>query len=51
MGTSSCACPSNRGLAEVAPFAYKDVERVVAVVEGAGLCAHRAARATRRRRR
>jgi tRNA-splicing ligase RtcB (3'-phosphate/5'-hydroxy nucleic acid ligase) len=26
-------CPSNRGLAEEAPFAYKDVERVVAVVE------------------
>jgi tRNA-splicing ligase RtcB (3'-phosphate/5'-hydroxy nucleic acid ligase) len=30
-------CPSNRGLAEEAPFAYKDVERVVAVVELAGL--------------
>ncbi|HYB23500.1 MAG TPA: RtcB family protein [Solirubrobacteraceae bacterium] len=30
-------CPSNRGLAEEAPFAYKDVERVVAVVESAGL--------------
>jgi tRNA-splicing ligase RtcB (3'-phosphate/5'-hydroxy nucleic acid ligase) len=30
-------CPSARGLAEEAPFAYKDVERVVAVVEGAGL--------------
>jgi tRNA-splicing ligase RtcB (3'-phosphate/5'-hydroxy nucleic acid ligase) len=30
-------CPSNRGLAEEAPFAYKDVERVVAVVEHAGL--------------
>ena len=30
-------CPSNRGLAEEAPFAYKDVERVVAVVERAGL--------------
>jgi len=30
-------CPSNRGLAEEAPFAYKDVERVVAVVEKAGL--------------
>ena len=30
-------CPSDRGLAEEAPFAYKDVERVVAVVEGAGL--------------
>jgi tRNA-splicing ligase RtcB len=28
---------SNRGLAEEAPFAYKDVERVVAVVERAGL--------------
>ena len=32
-------CPSNRGLAEEAPFAYKDVERVVAVVEAAGLAA------------
>ena len=32
-------CPSNRGLAEEAPFAYKDVDRVVAVVEGAGLAA------------
>lgn len=30
-------CPSNSGLAEEAPFAYKDVERVVAVVEQAGL--------------
>jgi tRNA-splicing ligase RtcB len=30
-------CPSNRGLAEEAPFAYKDVERVVAVVEAAGI--------------
>jgi tRNA-splicing ligase RtcB (3'-phosphate/5'-hydroxy nucleic acid ligase) len=30
-------CPSNRGLAEEAPFAYKDVERVVSVVEQAGL--------------
>jgi tRNA-splicing ligase RtcB len=30
-------CPSNRGLAEEAPFAYKEVERVVAVVERAGL--------------
>ncbi len=30
-------CPSDRGLAEEAPFAYKDVERVVAVVERAGL--------------
>jgi tRNA-splicing ligase RtcB len=30
-------CPSNRGLAEEAPFAYKDVERVVAVVERARL--------------
>lgn len=35
--------PSNRGLAEEAPFAYKDVERVVDVVEGAGL-ARRVAR-------
>jgi tRNA-splicing ligase RtcB len=32
-------CPSNRGLAEEAPFAYKDVERVVDVVEHAGLAA------------
>jgi tRNA-splicing ligase RtcB len=31
--------PSNKGLAEEAPFAYKDVERVVAVVEKAGLAA------------
>ena len=30
-------CPSNRGLAEEAPFAYKDVERVVEVVATAGL--------------
>ena len=30
-------CPSNRGLAEEAPFAYKDVEAVVDVVERAGL--------------
>ena len=30
-------CPSNKGLAEEAPFAYKDVERVVGVVERAGL--------------
>ena len=30
-------CPSNKGLAEEAPFAYKDVERVVEVVERAGL--------------
>jgi tRNA-splicing ligase RtcB len=36
-------CPSNSGLAEEAPFAYKDVERVVAVVEQAGL-ARRVAR-------
>jgi len=32
-------CPSNQGLAEEAPFAYKDVERVVEVVERAGLAA------------
>jgi tRNA-splicing ligase RtcB (3'-phosphate/5'-hydroxy nucleic acid ligase) len=31
--------PSNRGLAEEAPFAYKDVEAVVGVVERAGLAA------------
>jgi tRNA-splicing ligase RtcB len=30
-------CPSNRGLAEEAPLAYKDVDRVVDVVERAGL--------------
>ncbi len=30
-------CPTDRGLAEEAPFAYKDVEHVVAVVERAGL--------------
>jgi tRNA-splicing ligase RtcB (3'-phosphate/5'-hydroxy nucleic acid ligase) len=36
-------CPSNKGLAEEAPFAYKDVERVVGVVERAGL-ARRVAR-------
>jgi tRNA-splicing ligase RtcB len=32
-------CPSNKGLAEEAPFAYKDVDRVVSVVERAGLAA------------
>jgi tRNA-splicing ligase RtcB (3'-phosphate/5'-hydroxy nucleic acid ligase) len=32
-------CPSNRGLAEEAPFAYKDVDAVVRVVERAGLAA------------
>ena len=36
-------CASNKGLAEEAPFAYKDVERVVRVVERAGL-ARRVAR-------
>ena len=36
-------CASNRGLAEEAPFAYKDVEHVVEVVERAGL-ARRVAR-------
>jgi tRNA-splicing ligase RtcB len=30
-------CPSNRGLAEEAPIAYKDVDRVVDVVHRAGL--------------
>ncbi|HUF27011.1 MAG TPA: RtcB family protein [Gemmatimonadaceae bacterium] len=30
-------CPSNKGLAEEAPVAYKDVERVAEVVELAGL--------------
>jgi tRNA-splicing ligase RtcB len=32
-------CPSNKGLTEEAPFAYKDVEVVVEVVERAGLAA------------
>lgn len=36
-------CPSNSGLAEEAPLAYKDVDRVAAVVETAGL-ARRVAR-------
>jgi tRNA-splicing ligase RtcB len=36
-------CPSPKGLAEEAPFAYKDVDRVVRVVERAGL-ARRVAR-------
>ncbi|MHB1223047.1 MAG: RtcB family protein [Gemmatimonadaceae bacterium] len=36
-------CPSAAGLAEEAPLAYKDVERVAAVVEQAGL-ARRVAR-------
>lgn len=36
-------CSSNKGLAEEAPFAYKDVERVVEVVQRAGL-ARRVAR-------
>jgi tRNA-splicing ligase RtcB (3'-phosphate/5'-hydroxy nucleic acid ligase) len=36
-------CGSNRGLAEEAPFAYKDVDNVVRVVERAGL-ARRVAR-------
>ena len=31
------SCASNSGLAEEAPFAYKDVERVVEVVQNAGL--------------
>jgi tRNA-splicing ligase RtcB len=30
-------CRSDKGLAEEAPFAYNDVEKVVAVVERAGL--------------
>ena len=29
--------PSNKGLAEEAPFAYKDVDRVVDIVARAGL--------------
>jgi tRNA-splicing ligase RtcB len=36
-------CPTSVGLAEEAPFAYKDVDRVAIVVEGAGL-ARRVAR-------
>ncbi|HEX2506082.1 MAG TPA: RtcB family protein [Gaiellaceae bacterium] len=36
-------CPSDKGLAEEAPFAYKDVDAVVGVVERAGL-ARRVAR-------
>ena len=36
-------CPSNTGLAEEAPLAYKDVERVVDVVHRAGL-GHKVAR-------
>ena len=32
-------CPSNRGLAEEAPLAYKEVDKVVGVVERAGLAA------------
>jgi tRNA-splicing ligase RtcB len=32
-------CPSNKGLSEEAPFAYKDVEEVVDIVERAGLAA------------
>lgn len=36
-------CPSNKGLAEEAPFAYKDVDHVIRVVEQAGL-ARRVAR-------
>jgi len=32
-------CPSNRGLTEEAPFAYKEVDAVVEVVERAGLAA------------
>jgi tRNA-splicing ligase RtcB len=32
-------CPSNRGLAEEAPFAYKEIDHVVDVVERAGLAA------------
>jgi tRNA-splicing ligase RtcB len=30
-------CPSNKGLAEEAPVAYKEVDRVVEIVERAGL--------------
>jgi tRNA-splicing ligase RtcB len=38
-GGITVRCPSNRGLSEEAPFAYKDVEAVVDVVERAGLAA------------
>jgi tRNA-splicing ligase RtcB len=38
-GGITVRCPSNRGLAEEAPFAYKDVESVVEIVERAGLAA------------
>jgi tRNA-splicing ligase RtcB len=37
------ACPSSGELAEEAPFAYKDVDRVVDVVQRAGI-AHTVAR-------
>src|SRR5204862_103132 len=40
-------CPSARGLAEEAPFAYKDVARVVEIVERAGLAARVAEREPR----
>ena len=30
-------CPSNKGLAEEAPLAYKDMDRVAQIVEAAGL--------------
>ena len=36
-------CPSDKGLAEEAPFAYKDVDHVIQVVAEAGL-ARRVAR-------
>jgi tRNA-splicing ligase RtcB (3'-phosphate/5'-hydroxy nucleic acid ligase) len=38
-GGITVRCPSNKGLTEEAPFAYKDVEAVVDVVERAGLAA------------
>jgi tRNA-splicing ligase RtcB (3'-phosphate/5'-hydroxy nucleic acid ligase) len=38
-GGVTVRCASDRGLAEEAPFAYKEIERVVDVVERAGLAA------------
>lgn len=42
VGVPLVRCPSARGLAEEAPFAYKDVDRVVRVVERVGLAAEEA---------
>jgi tRNA-splicing ligase RtcB len=38
-GGVTVRCASDRGLAEEAPFAYKEIERVVDVAERAGLAA------------